>query len=292
MIVIFFLLTCLNLYADYPEIKQLKDNDYIFKQLASDITASYTINASGGENLPLLIYNYKPSEGETLFMIASRLNLPYESISTLNRISSISEFSGRERIKIPNQPVLFIPVKPISDIELLLSARDTVKKNEIVINTGISKTENYYYIIDGRFNNTERAFFLNTFFRFPLDRGRITSTYGLRLSPITGEKAFHPGIDIAAPAGTPVFASGQGVVIADSYSEILGNYVIIKHPGTYHTVYGHLKKSFVILGSSVKAGNIIGEVGNTGYSTGPHLHFEVRSGEKAEDPLILIHRKQ
>jgi murein DD-endopeptidase MepM/ murein hydrolase activator NlpD len=68
--------------------------------------------------------------------------------------------------------------------------------------------------------------------------------------------------------------------------------VIIKHPGSYHTLYGHLKESFVILNNQINAGTIIGEVGSTGYSTGPHLHFEVRRGDKAENPLNLFNRKE
>ncbi len=281
-----------HVFSEYPEIKSLKESDYIFKQVASDIASSYFFNSSGTGVLPVSIYRYKPKKNETLFMISSRLNLPYESISTLNRVSSVKDFQERKEIMIPNQPALFIPENPMSDIELLLSARHNNEMNPITVNTGSGTRDIFYYIPDGRFNNTERAFFLNTFFRFPIDKGRITSYYGQRLSPITGERAFHAGIDIAAPSGTPVFAAGKGVVTENGFNEILGNYIILKHPGTYKTVYGHLKKSFVVLGNSVNAGTVIGEVGSTGYSTGPHLHFEVRSNEKAEDPLILLHRKQ
>ncbi|MDX9799864.1 MAG: M23 family metallopeptidase [Spirochaetia bacterium] len=289
-VLILFLFTAFA-YPEYPAITSLDSNDYIFRQITSDITSSYMMNSSGSDKIPLSIYRYQPGTKENLFMIASRLNLPYEAITTLNRISSIGEFNNKNEILIPNQPVLFIPDNPSGDIEFLLSARDYDHSNDIFINIAGKKTR-FTYIIDGRLNNTERAFFLDTFFRFPLEKGRISSYYGMRLSPITGEPLFHPGIDIAAPEGTPVFSSGKGVVTLSGFDKVLGNYIIIKHPGTYQSVYGHLKKSFVKSGSTVNAGTVIGEVGSTGYSTGPHLHFEVRGRNKAEDPLILINRKK
>ncbi|MCL2706432.1 MAG: M23 family metallopeptidase, partial [Spirochaetaceae bacterium] len=231
-------------------------------------------------------------KGDTLFAIASRLNIPYESISTLNKISSINDFKTEKEIIIPNQPILFIPEFPASDIEYILKSRNINEKNNIIVLKRDGSKEKFSYIIDGRFNSTERAFFLSTFFRFPIEKGQITSHYGFRVNPVSGNRNFHSGIDIAAPSGTPVFAAGKGVVTANGYNEILGNYVIIKHPGSYNTLYGHLKESFVILNNQINAGTIIGEVGSTGYSTGPHLHFEVKSGDKAEDPLILFNRKQ
>jgi len=292
---IFFILLIIlfPVYSDnsiYPQIKVLNDTDILFKQINSDILLSYKIKDKN--SLPISIYRYLPRKGETLFAIASRLNIPYESISTLNRISSINDFNTEKEIIIPNQPILFIPEHPSSDIEFILKSRDVLENNNIFILKRDGSKEKFTYIMDGRYNSTERAFFLSTFFRFPLEKGKITSHYGFRTSPISGEKHFHSGIDIAAPLGTPVFAAGKGVVVANGYNEVLGNYIIIKHPGSYNTLYGHLKESFVILNNQINAGTIIGEVGSTGYSTGPHLHFEVGKGDKAENPLILFNRKQ
>ncbi len=279
-------------YINYPQIKALNETDIFFKQITADITLSYRITSSGKQQIPVSIYRYMPQKGDTLFTIASRLNIPYESISTLNRISSINDFYPDREIIIPNQIILFIPENPSSDIEYILKSRNDQEINEIFITKTNGTKEKFNYIIDGRFSSTERAFFLSTFFRFPIEKGRITSHYGLRVSPVSGNTNFHSGIDIAAPAGTPVFAAGKGTVAANGYNEVFGKYIIIKHPGLYHTLYGHLKESFVILNNQINAGTIIGEVGSTGYSTGPHLHFEVRSGDKAEDPLILFNRKK
>lgn len=291
--IVLLLLNPFLLFSDYPLIKNLSENDLMFKQAISDITLSYVYNSSSSaKQVPLIVYSYQPEENENLFMISSRFNLPYEAISTLNRISSIFSFNNKKMVLVPNQPVIFVPETPLSDLEFLLASREFDQENTITIKTVDGKREQYHYIPDGRFNNTERAFFLDTFFRFPIERGRITSGYGLRKSPISGQHIFHSGIDIAAPEGTPVIAAGQGTVTANSYDQVLGNFIVVRHPGKYQTVYGHLKKSFVILGSSVNSGTIIGEVGSTGYSTGPHLHFEVRIGNQAEDPFVILDRKQ
>ncbi|MCL2293606.1 MAG: M23 family metallopeptidase [Spirochaetes bacterium] len=278
-------------FINYPQIETLNNSDVLFRQLASDINLSYRV---GRERLPISIFRYSPRRGETLFSIAARLNLPYETLSTLNRISSINDFNTEREIIIPNQPALFIPEHPNSDIEYILRSRNEQEnnKNSIFVFKADGSREKFFYIPNGRFNSTERAFFLNTFFRFPIERGRITSHFGYRLSPISGQRHFHAGIDIAAPSGTPVFAAARGVVVANSYDRIFGNYIIIKHPGSYYTLYGHLRKSFVTLNSQVNSGTIIGEVGSTGYSTGPHLHFEVRRGNVTKNPLNLFRREQ
>ncbi|MCL2791985.1 MAG: M23 family metallopeptidase [Spirochaetaceae bacterium] len=290
LIIVFPVYADNSIYINYPKITVLNNSDIFFRQISSDITLSYRNNFRG--RVPLSIYRYTPRRGETLFSIASRLNIPYESISTLNRMSSINEFNAERELLIPNQPVLFIPERPSSDIEYILTSRNVQGNNEFFINRVDGSREKFTYIKNERFNGTERAFFLSTFFRFPIEKGRITSRYGFRISPITGERHFHSGIDIAAPTGTPVFAAGRGVVVANGYNAVLGNYIIIKHPGSLYTVYGHLKQSFVVLNKQINSGTIIGEVGSTGLSTGPHLHFEVRSGGRTENPLNLFNRNQ
>lgn len=122
-------------------------------------------------------------------------------------------------------------------------------------------------------------------------RGKVTSTFGYRTDPVTREKgSFHSGIDIAAPRGTAVHASAGGKVIRAGYHRGgYGNLVIIQHSGDLCTYYGHLAKITVAKGQSVSRGRIIGSVGSTGKTTGPHLHFEVRRGDKAMDPDSFFH---
>lgn len=107
----------------------------------------------------------------------------------------------------------------------------------------------------------------------PLDSIRITSGFGTRVHPITGVKAMHNGIDLGAPEGTPIYAVDNGKVVVSKYTGTgSGEYITIKHNG-YYSFYCHMLRRVVWQNQTVKAGDIIGYVGNTGNSTGPHLHF-------------------
>ena len=113
---------------------------------------------------------------------------------------------------------------------------------------------------------------------------KVTSSYGKRMNPITKEITLHTGIDIIAPTGTEVVATGSGQVTKAKMEGKWGNLVIIDHGGGYKTWYAHMKDFTVEAGQKVKAGELVGHVGNTGMSTGPHLHYEVRLNEESVDP--------
>jgi murein DD-endopeptidase MepM/ murein hydrolase activator NlpD len=98
----------------------------------------------------------------------------------------------------------------------------------------------------------------------------------------------HPGIDIAVPAGTPVRASGGGTVAAAGYDPDYGLFVLLRHPSGYETMYGHASRLIVAEGDDVQAGSVIALSGNSGRSTAPHLHFEIRRDGKSLDPLTLV----
>jgi murein DD-endopeptidase MepM/ murein hydrolase activator NlpD len=98
----------------------------------------------------------------------------------------------------------------------------------------------------------------------------------------------HPGIDIAVPAGTPVRASGGGTVKATGYDADYGLFVLLRHPSGYETMYGHASRLIVVEGDDVQAGQVIALSGNSGRSTAPHLHFEIRRDGKTLDPLTLV----
>jgi murein DD-endopeptidase MepM/ murein hydrolase activator NlpD len=118
--------------------------------------------------------------------------------------------------------------------------------------------------------------------------GRPTSGYGLRKDPIHGASSTHPGLDLAAPTGTPVAAAAGGQVTHAGPAGTYGNLVTIRHPNGFETRYAHLSAVAVHEGDRVDAGTQVGNVGTTGRSTGPHLHFEVRQDGKTLDPADLL----
>lgn len=121
--------------------------------------------------------------------------------------------------------------------------------------------------------------------RMPLEGAQLTSGFGMRNHPVLGGRRQHAGIDLAAPTGTPVYATADGVVgRADWYSSY-GLYISINHGASMETRYAHLSRLAVAAGDNVKKGDLIGYVGSTGRSTGPHLHYEVRVDGVAVNPI-------
>ncbi len=119
--------------------------------------------------------------------------------------------------------------------------------------------------------------------------GRITSRYGYRLDPFTRRPEFHDGVDMKAPWGTPVRATAEGKVIYAGWKAGFGRTVVIRHAYGYRTLYGHMSKIKVRAGKWVRSGDIIGYVGSTGRSTGPHVHYEVWRYSKKENPLKYMY---
>jgi murein DD-endopeptidase MepM/ murein hydrolase activator NlpD len=118
--------------------------------------------------------------------------------------------------------------------------------------------------------------------------GVLTDGFGTRNDPITGRRAFHRGLDISARRGTPVYAPADGVVVFAGRNGGLGKTIRVSHGFGFTTLYGHLHEMNVELGDEVHRGDRIGAIGNTGRSTGSHLHYEVHEDGKAKDPLYFI----
>ena len=121
--------------------------------------------------------------------------------------------------------------------------------------------------------------------RMPVDGVKLTSAFGMRDHPILRQRRRHNGVDLAAPTGTPVYATADGMVEMAQYYGSYGNYVQIGHGGDMETRYAHLSSYTVRDGEQVRKGDLIGYVGSTGRSTGPHLHYEVRVSSEPVNPI-------
>ena len=157
------------------------------------------------------------------------------------------------------------------------------KSNQVVLfqEDAGNTSKGQYYTFDGQ--SLRKAFLAS-----PLEFTRMSSGYGIRVHPITNDKRAHKGIDYAAPTGTPIRTVGDGVVEFASTQRGYGNVIEIKHRDGKSTLFAHLSRIDVQKGQKVEQGEIIGAVGSTGFSTGPHLHFEFRIDGEHRDPLTIV----
>ncbi|KQY18676.1 peptidase M23 [Massilia sp. Root133] len=144
-----------------------------------------------------------------------------------------------------------------------------------------------YYSLDGK--SLKKAFL-----KSPVAFNRISSGFSMRVHPVFGTWKKHEGVDMAAPMGTPIKASGDGVVEFVGTQNGYGNFVVLKHWSNYSTAYGHMSRfaSGLHRGQKVSQGDVIGYVGTTGWATGPHLHYEFRIGGRATDPMAMKNLQQ
>ena len=162
-------------------------------------------------------------------------------------------------------------------------ARVTIKNNTL---------EYFKFLTDDGFVdyfNREGKNVKKSILKTPLDGARLSSSFGMRKHPISGFNKMHKGIDFAAPKGTPVYAGGNGVIEKAGVNGSYGKYIRIRHNNEYKTAYAHLSdfKKGINKGVRVNQGEIIGYVGSTGKSTGPHLHYEIIYQNKQINPLTL-----
>jgi len=275
---------------DFPIINRLNHNDTGFKQFISDVHENRKLliglranPQAAAENLT--IYQYTVLPGEEIHFLSARCNIPYSAIATLNRLSAPASLAAGMTILLPSCPGIFIPSSLDSDLEMIIGAER--QNNTSAVDLRINRqgrAQNYRFIPGADFTQTERGYFLLQGFRFPLRNYRLTSSYGLRPDPFTGKQQMHRGIDLAAAEGTEVYAAADGIVEEIGYNHVYGNYIIIKHRNNWTSFYAHLQKVETALRSEVKSTTLIGRVGSTGQSTGPHLHFELRQDGRHFDP--------
>jgi murein DD-endopeptidase MepM/ murein hydrolase activator NlpD len=270
----------------YPEIRRLDPTDPCFNELQR-LVAEFHVASAAGTRLPdLVFFSYRVKPGDDLFSLSARLLVPYDTLVTANRIPERGALAPGAWMAVPSIPGVFVPDSPRSDLEYLMKSWRTAVASlafpaSVASSAGI---ERFSFYAGERFHPAERAFFLNALFRFPLPKAVVTSGFGTRANPFGSGTERHSGVDLSAPEGTEVYAARRGTVRATGWSDLYGNYVLLAHEGGWETLYGHLGSIRVRLYDQLESGIILGTVGSTGRSTGPHLHFEVRSGGVPVDP--------
>lgn len=236
---------------------------------------------------------YKVKAGETIGGITRRFGL--KNISTIiavNGIENVRQVYSGQKLVIPScdglkhtvkagNTLQGISAKYGSAVEDILDAND-LDTLELTVGQEL-------FIPGAKLDRDALRRAMGETWAVPLKTlWRLTSKCGWRGDPFTGVKQYHPGIDMACPTGTPIYAALGGKVLQAGFSRIYGNYIIIDHGNGFQTLYGHMSKSIAFTGKQVAQGEKIGLVGSTGYSTGPHLHWTVYKNGKVVDPLTLI----
>jgi len=286
-----------------PVIAQMNRRDEAFRQYIADVEANRRLVFSRGRRQgataeaiaeALTIFKYVAREGDDLLSLAARSSMPVSALASLNRLGNGADLRPGMALLLPSAPGIFVPAEPESDLErLLASARLPAYGGDAltVFVPGPSGSAEFLFFPGDEFTQAERAFFLNPgFFRFPLRSFRVTSGYGMRACPLGGRAHFHRGIDLAAPMGTEIFAAADGVVAETGYDRVLGYFVRIRHARNWISLYGHMQRIGTAPGAEVRSGSLIGWVGSTGQSTGPHLHFELWQGDRTRDPSRYLRR--
>ena len=236
------------------------------------------------------ITSYTVRSGDTLEKIAKRFGLRQDSIISINNLQSQGAIRSGAQLRIPNIDGVNHRVKRGENLSTIarVYGQDMIRivdANDLASST-ISAGQNLF-IPNARLASATLRDFYGERFVWPV-RGRISSAFGYRTHPFTGLRSFHSAIDIVTPTGTKIKATSDGKIADTGYNSVFGNYVIVKHDNGYQSLYAHLSSVGVRRGNSVAQGSIIGLSGNSGQSTGPHLHFSIFKNGQALDPLKLV----
>ncbi len=245
----------------------------------------------------------KIERGDNYWKIARRYNVDIDTLIGANPHWTDLLARTEGRIVVPSKKGVLRFVKSIDELDAIAREHSISRENLFVQKMSFTeKMARFFgksnqpiavFALNGRprtsimTSSLAKQFELREMFRSPLG-GRFSSFFGSRMHPILHRRAFHDGIDIAARYGTPVGAPSGGLVIAAGWMGAYGKAVVMQHKNGYKTLCGHLSAIYVREGQQVSAGRIIGRVGSTGFSTGPHLHFSLWKNGRPLDPMKVL----
>lgn len=235
----------------------------------------------------LYYYSYRIKKGDMIGVIAENEGITQDTLISVNHIRSSRLLQIGQYIKIPSMPGILYTTRNAGETPETIAEKYNIDEKKVAYVNKISLGESLaegtsLFLPDAQLDWVTRQEINGDLFIKPIHtRWYLTSHFGWRSSPFTGTRTYHSGTDMACATGTNVYSALDGVVKETGYSTVYGNYVIVGHHSGYKTLYGHLSKITTSKGKSVTTSTKIGEVGNTGMSTGPHLHFTVFKNGKA-----------
>ena len=303
------------------KIKKELNSEYNLNSLKTNLNIKFIIDVSNGKKITSFIFPV--SRTKKIQLIRNLENDSFEKKIIVTNLDKKIIFKEGKILQSLYKTAIDLDVQPNIIIEFAriygfqVDFQRDIRKNDIfqimyevfeddngkIFETGnvifadlkLSGTNNLLYYFDkkgseGHYNQNGKSV-KKALMKTPINGARLSSAFGMRKHPIDGYNKMHRGTDFAAPTGTPIMASGNGVVIRARWCGGGGNCIKIKHNSTYQTIYAHMK-SFapgIKEGIRVKQGQIIGFVGSTGKSTGPHLHYEViKNGKKINSQKLKL----
>ncbi len=244
------------------------------------------------KKLRLFYTTYAVKKGDMVSTIAEKYGVSQDAIISINKLRNTRTLQIGQILKVPSIDGIPYKVKKGDTPESIADNYKISLEKLALVNTFTDNTvepASMIFLPDAKLDWATLQEINGDLFKKPLKRRfRLSSRYGWRNNPFRpGVRSFHNGIDMAAPRGTPIYAALAGRVIAAGYSKVYGNYIIIAHHSGYRTLYGHLHAIFTSRGAFVTPSSKIGIVGNTGMSTGPHLHFTIFKNGSTLNPAGL-----
>ena len=262
----------------------------------SSVTASANTDAYLSDSDSFITYQtYRVKSGDMIGFIADAFDVTQDTIISVNNIKQSRLIQPGQYLKIPSMPGIIYTVKKDGETPVTIADKYKVSADKCALANNVSletelKAGTSLFVPEAELDWATRQEINGDLFKKPLHaRYWLSSNYGWRNSPFNaGARTFHGGIDMAVSQGTPIYAALEGKVTAVGYNATYGNYVIITHHSGYKTLYGHMKSTACRTGNFVYTNTIIGYVGSTGMSTGPHLHFTVYKNGKTINPLSVL----
>ena len=271
------------------DIAGVNENDLFYRMFLDD---DARVNAPGPKGGPepgaLKLFSYTIGKDDSLSKIAEKTGVSVDALISLNRLSDAHTIQIGQQLTIPNQKGIYYKVGSGDSVDRL-AGRYKIPAQDIQRVNGLLHEElergSVVFLPGAKLSEDEMDKALGLLFVRPAAGGWISSAYGYRRDPFTLGHSFHPGIDIALPYWTPVVSARSGQVTYSGWNGGYGKMVMVKHADGYTSIYGHMIQTAAANGQWIRAGQRIGYVGSTGYSTGPHLHFEVRRYGQLVNPL-------
>ncbi len=248
------------------------------------------------EDSALITYQtYRVKSGDMIGFIADDFNVTQDTIISINNIRQSRLIQPGQYLKIPSMPGIIYSVKKDGETPSSIAEKYEINVEKCALVNNLQPSSQLsagtsIFVPDAELDWATRQEINGDLFKKPLhSRYWLSSPYGWRDSPFNpGKRTFHGGMDMAVAQGTAIYPSLDGKVTATGYNATYGNYVIITHHSGYKTLYAHMSSINCKKGNFVYTNTVIGRVGSTGMSTGPHLHFTVYKNGKTVNPSLMI----